>query len=174
MSEIKKWNTKSSKKDFESIFHRIYSPLCGYALKILKSSEQAEEVVQEVFLKLWEQKNRLEIENIDSYLYRSVYNKSLHIIAHNKVVQKYADSYIGNNDSLPTPEEGIIVGEMYAVYREQLKKLPEKTRNIFLLSRNQGLKYSEIAEKLNISVKTVEANMSKALKVFRECFNYIK
>ena len=72
--------------------------------------------------------------------------------AHNKVVQKYADSYIGNNDSLPTPEEGIIVGEMYAVYREQLKKLPEKTRNIFLLSRNQGLKYSEIAEKLNISV----------------------
>jgi len=170
--------TKATKlgdiKVFEEVFRLLYAPLCGYVNKIISNKEIAEEIVQELFYIIWKNKATLEIKiSIKSYLYKSAHNKALHYIEHEKVKNKYVDYISANENFSETPEQAMQSSEMYAIYQETLKKLPENCRNIFNMSRNQGLKYKEIAEKLSISVKTVEANMGRALKAFRQSFaNY--
>lgn len=172
--DITKVKSLTDIKVFEGVFRLLYAPLCGYVNKIILNKEIAEEIVQEVFYVVWKNRTTLEIKtSIKSYLYRSAHNKALHYIEHEKVKGKYID-YISNNEQFSeTPEQAMQTSEMYAIYQDTLKKLPENCRNIFNMSRNQGLKYKEIADKLSISVKTVEANMGRALKAFRQSFaNY--
>ena len=158
-------------KVFEDLFRSIYPALCGYSNRILNSAHDAEEIVQEVFYTLWKNRTKLDIKiSIKSYLYKSVYNKSLNLIEHKGVVNKYIDSYKQIEKPSYSPEDAMQESEIYIVYKNTLKKLPERCRQIFQMSRDSGLKYHEIAEKLTISVKTVEANMSRALKAFRHSF----
>ena len=170
---IESWNKTSSKQDFENLFAYYYAPLCGYAFKILKKKESCEEITQDLFLKLWEERKTLEIENIKAYLYRSTYHQCLHSIEHQKVKQKHQHYEQYNADIYPSPEEGMMLDELYHVYQTELKNMPQKTQKIFTLSRDADLKYSEIAHQLSISIKTVEAHISKALKTFRMAFHRI-
>lgn len=168
------WNKASSEKDFEELFVHYYAPLCGYALKIIKQKESSEELVQDLFLKLWEDRKKLKIENIKAYLYRSVYHKCLHTIEHRQVKQKHQLITSKRKDTYPSPEEGMMMGELYQAYKKKLNSLPTNTRKIFSLSRDSDLKYSEIASKLKISIKTVESHISKALKAFKRAFENLE
>ncbi|MBI9068918.1 MAG: RNA polymerase sigma-70 factor [Salinivirgaceae bacterium] len=167
LKEIKKGNIK----EYENLFRSNYAALCGYALKLLKDPDLAEEMVQELFYIIWKNRKSLYVNvSLKSYLYKSVYNKCMHYFEHKKVEEKYA-SYIKHcNESNYSIDEAMNTGELYSVYKKILNNLPERSRQIFKLSRNYGFKYQEIAEKLSISVKTVEANMGKALKAFRQGF----
>lgn len=158
-------------KEFELLFRSLYAPLCGYALKILKDADNAEEIVQEVFYVLWKNRDELIITtSVKSYLYRAVQNRCIHLLNHKQVERKYTEYLSMQEMTSPNPEQAMQSGELYEIYNNTLKKLPELCRQIFEMNRQQGLKYKEIARELSISVKTVEAHMGKALKAFRQSF----
>jgi len=156
-------------KEFEFLFKMYYKPMCGFAMKYLKDKDLAEEIVQDIFYNIWKKRTELNITtSVKSYLFRSVYNNCLQYIHHQKVVDKYITekNYEPNFVSVD-PMDELRHSELLNALNSSLSVLPERTRNIFYLSRFEGLKYHEIAEKLTISIKTVEANMGKALKHLR-------
>jgi RNA polymerase sigma-70 factor (ECF subfamily) len=167
VNQIKNGNIKA----FEQLFRDLYAPLCGFAQKIVEDKDKAEELVQDVFYKLWKNKNNLNIRvSLKSYLYKSVQNSCLLTIQHNKVKEKYKAHIISTKDSsnVKTPEKELETKELHEKINKTMEELPERCREIFYLSKYEGLKYREIAEKLSISQKTVEANISKALKILRK------
>ena len=156
--------------EFEKLFKSFYSPLCHYAFRFLKDMNLAEEIVQELFYNYWKNRHTMNIQiSIKSYLYRAIRNNSLKYLEHVKVVKKYEQSFIDTNTSDAGNETNELeVKELNDIIEATLNELPERCSQIFKLSRFEGLKYNEIAEKLSISVKTVEANMGKALQLFRK------
>lgn len=156
--------------EFEKLFKSFYSPLCHYAFKFLRDMDLAEEIVQEFFYNYWKNRHTMTIQiSIKSYMYRAIRNNSLKYLEHIKVVKKYEQNFLETNslDSGLSSNE-LEVKELNEIIESTLKELPERCSQIFKLSRFEGLKYNEIAEKLSISVKTVEANMGKALQHFRK------
>jgi RNA polymerase sigma-70 factor (ECF subfamily) len=155
---------------FEQVFRSRFKSLHTYACTIIRDPVMAEETVQNVFVKLWEKKEEIEIrENIDSYLYRAVHNESLNYLKHLKVRSAY-QSNIMHRAPPPDPDklpERITLGELERRLEKAILELPEQCRIIFRLSRSEELKYKEIADKLGLSVKTVENQMGKALKLLR-------
>lgn len=154
---------------FEQVFKTYYKNLHAYALTILKDEANAEEMVQQVFFKLWDRADHLNLSgSIAAYLYRAVHNECLNYIKHLKVRSNHQLHVVhrmkNEVDHGPTK---LMSGELEAKYREALNDLPEQCRTIFQLSRFEELKYREIADRLNISVKTVENQMGKALKILR-------
>jgi len=163
---------KGDIKAYEKLFRCLYPALCGYANKILKDADNAEEIVQEIFFLLWKNKAKLNInDSLNAYLYKAVHNKCLHLIEHNKVKEKYSQHCKQQSFDNFSPDQAMHTVELYAIYKKTLQTLPRRCRNIFKMNRNYGYKYKEIAEKLSISVKTVEADMAKALKAFRQSFS---
>jgi len=155
---------------FESLFRSSYVSLVKYAKTLTKDHDTAEEIVQDLFFRLWQDREKLNIESsLNGYLFRSVHNKCLHYIEHNRVVERYAEemSYRQTEDQ-ESPSDILQYGELQASIARILAKLPERCGQIFFMSRFEGLKYAEIAEKLSVSVKTVESNMGRALKEFRK------
>ncbi len=164
-SRVKKGDIKS----FEVIFKEYYEKLVEYAFIHLKDIDNAEEVVQDLFYQLWNKREKLEIStSLKSYLFRSVHNNCLLRIQHEMIKHKYED-YIRSKDShySPEPIDYLKAGELDEKIEQTIESLPERTKSIFKMNRFDGLKYQEIAEKLSISIKTVEANMGKALKALR-------
>ena len=158
-------------KVYESLFRSLYPGLCGYGLKILHNREVAEEMVQEVFYLLWKNRETLQINSsLNAYLYKAVYNKCLHYIEHQQVVDKYAANQMTIAAATCSTNDAMQTGELYLVYKKTLQQLPLRCRKIFQMNRTYGFKYQEIADKLSLSVKTVEADMGKALKAFRQSF----
>lgn len=172
-NEIKKGNLAA----FEKLFRKHYAGLCNYANKYLKDINKAEEVVQELFYRLWEKRNKLDINvSLKSYLYRAVYNGCLQYLNHRAIEIKYENYYKKQTKEYDSDaSEAIYMQELNQIIDETLSSLPERCRNIFLLNRQEGLKYREIAKKLDLSIKTVEANMGKALKLLRKNLkNYVQ
>lgn len=157
-------------QQFETLFRSSYVSLVRYAGTIIKDPDSAEEIVQDLFFRLWQNKENLKIESsLNGYLFRSVHNSCLHFIEHQKVIAKYsAEMSYEPEESVVNPAELMNYKELQEKIVRILERLPEKCGRIFCMSRFDGLKYSEIAEKLSVSVKTVEANMGRALKVFRK------
>ncbi|MCJ0743165.1 RNA polymerase sigma-70 factor [Pedobacter montanisoli] len=154
---------------FEQLFKANYKALHAYAHMILKDEETAEEIVQSMFLKLWEKRYLLETQNsVKAYLYRCIYNDSLNFLKHEKVKVKYQDFTVHTMDTHSlSASHKIELSELQNQLKKALNELPEQCRTIFQLSRFEELKYKEIAEQLGISIKTVENQMGKALKILR-------
>ncbi|MFC4872063.1 RNA polymerase sigma-70 factor [Negadavirga shengliensis] len=157
---------------FEAVFKDHFKSLHTYANVILKDSDEAEEIVQTVFLKLWEKRGMIKINtSLKAYLYKSVYYDSLNHIKHQKVKMKHREQ-----KQYETTQNGSVEAvdvmegqdeELNSRFQQALRLLPEKCRTVFHLSRFEELKYQEIAQKMGISIKTVEAHMGKALKTLR-------
>lgn len=160
----------TSKAEFETIFRMYYSNLCAYANKFVYDVDTSEEIVQEVFFQLWKQREEIGIStSLKSYLYRSVRNRSLNFIKHNRIKDEYENySKQSKNNEVASPEDEIYASELEQKIVETIDQLPPERKKIFIMSRYDGLKYKEIAEKLNISIKTVENQMGKAIKYLRE------
>ncbi|MEA1886363.1 MAG: RNA polymerase sigma-70 factor [Bacteroidota bacterium] len=157
-------------KEFENLFQSSYNSLVNYARSILIDKDTSEEIVQELFYVLWRDRKKIKINtSVNGYLLRSVYNRCLHFIEHKKVVMKHENEMKGSVKSTTAdPEHEMYYKEMHEKVAGIIEKLPERCAKIFCMSRFDGLKYAEIAEQLSISIKTVEANMGKALKEFRK------
>jgi RNA polymerase sigma-70 factor, ECF subfamily len=156
-----------SEETFEQVFKAHYPALHAYAHVILKDAESAEEIVQTVFLNLWEKRHSLQINiSLKAYLYKAVYHQSLNQLKHLKVRQRFQEASLKASSSLSQQIEGE-ENELLERIRATMDALPEKCRMVFQLSRFEELKYAEIAERMGISLKTVEAHMSKALKTLR-------
>ena len=160
---------KGNIEQFESLFRSSYTSLVNYAKTILKESDTAEEIVQDLFYVLWRDRKKLNITtSLKGYLFKAVYNKSLHHIEHRKVVHKHIKETQTNTGINPDdPAEILKYKELHEKIAVIIAKLPERCARIFCMNRFEGFKYAEIANELSISVKTVEANMGKALKKFR-------
>lgn len=155
---------------FEMIFRTYYQPLCRYAYSFLQDKEEAEEVVQASFITVWEKRNNLTIEtSLKSYLYRMVRNSCLNVIKHEKVKHQHVAHELAVSEvSYESVSQKVQAAELEIRITEAVKTLPEQCRLVFQLSRFEELKYQEIADQLQISVKTVENHMGKALKLMRE------
>jgi len=157
---------KLDQRAFEELFREYFPPLMAFARKILVDEDDAREVVQKVFINLWEKRKEIDIStSLKSYLFTSVHNRSLNMIRDRKKFSSDEVPDLGGEWDVSSQIESM---ELEEKIRETIASLPEKCREIFELNRFDGLKYGEIAEKLGISVKTVENQMSKALKILRE------
>ena len=154
---------------FEMIFKTYYKPLCTYAYSFLNDKDEAEEVVQSTFISVWEKRNGIEIQtSLKSYLYRMVRNSCLNVIKHEKVKKQHAAyEMAGGEPSHESVSQAVVSSELESKIYEAMKTLPEQCRLVFQLSRFEELKYAEIAGQLDISIKTVENHMGKALKLMR-------
>jgi len=157
-------------KTFESVFRKYYEMLCRYAVKITGDSDEAEEIVQDLFYLLWEKRQTLNIDvSLKSYLFAAVHNRCLKYIRHRNVEEKYRNGIAGEGSGMGmSPEDFANSEQLYELLEKTLISLPAKCSAIFRMNRFDGLRYSEIADKLSVSIKTVEANMGKALKILRK------
>lgn len=156
-------------KALEMLFKEYYQPLCRYANSYLEDPDDAEEVVQNCFIKLWEKKENINIQSsVKSYLYQIIRNACLNEIKHQKVKKSYGDmvSQQGEQHS-EASDQTTLRGELEEKIAIALQSLPQQCRLIFTMSRFEELKYQEIADQLNLSIKTVENQMGKALKLMR-------
>ena len=159
---------KNDESAFETIFRFYYQPLCVFASRILQDEDEAEELVQDFFVKFWEKRTQIQVEtSLKSYVFRSIKNLCLNRLKHEQIKLRHAQQVVANSEENNFNEQFIEV-DLQKDIENSIAQLPEKRREIFLLSREEGLKYREIAERLNISVKTVEAQMGLAIKTLRE------
>jgi RNA polymerase sigma-70 factor, ECF subfamily len=161
---------RGDKQAFEEIFRSLYTPLSAYAYRFLEDIDEAEEVVQDLFFNLWEKRERLRIEDsIKAYLYRAVRNTCINKTKHEKIKQAYANVNIRQiNEEEKRVLDNLEAGELAELIERAIAEMPSERKKIFLMSREEGLKYKEIAGQLGISVKTVENQMGKALQHMRE------
>ena len=156
---------------FEQVFKSLFKPLFLYANSLLKDEAKAEDVVHQVFLRLWEKADTLQYQDsVKAYLYRSVHNECLNQFKHQKVKQtysQYATHAVPQHTHTDGAGQAMQTRELEQRIAESMAKLPTQCRTIFEMSRFGHMKYHEIADTLNISVKTVEAQMGKALKWMR-------
>lgn len=159
-------------KAFEQLFRCFYSPLRLYAISITGRTDISEEIIQDLFYVLWEKRETIQIlSSIKNYLYGAVRNRSLQYCEHRNVQIQHRDyvlsDNIGETDNL-TPHQQLEYKELEKLINKVLDKMPERRLQIFRMHRFKGMKYAEIAQDLSISVKTVEAEITKALKSLRK------
>jgi RNA polymerase sigma-70 factor (family 1) len=156
-------------KAFELLFKSQYEFLCRRAYSLLNDMDEAEETVQHVFITIWEKRNEMQVtESINAYLSRAVRNAALNRIKHMNVRLKYSREQQILMEENPPLTEISHEGELKSRISAAIESLPDQCRLIFKLSRFEEMKYAEIAEQLGLSIKTVENQMGKALKVLRE------
>ena len=160
----------NNQKEFQKIYLQFFNGLSNYASTILRDRESAKDVVQEVFLDLWKKRNDLVIKTtLDAYLLRAVKFKSIDFIRKATTKQQYAASVsaqeIGYQEQEHDEEDTKEKKQQIAF---AIAQLPPKCRTDFLMSRVHGFTYKEIAQEMNISVKTVENQLSRAFKMLRK------
>ena len=158
---------------FEILFERYYSFLCNYASNIVKDNYTAEDIVQEVFVRIWETRNTANIKSsVKSYLFTAVKNKCLNKIEEEAIRKKYTNRFATTQDTKVFQTE-IEQAEFKEHLFSCIQKLPPRCKDIFIESRFQGTKQAEIAEKMYISIKTVKAQIGKAVRFVQSCLgNY--
>jgi len=159
---------KGDESAFDTLFRAFYSPLCHYAGALTGGDmDEAEEVVQQVFVKFWEQRAAFNVQwSVKAYLYKMVYNRCLNRLRDARIREQYkkhnAEQLAGGAEQQPGAET-----ELGEQIQKALTTLPTECRRVFELSRFEELKYREIADLLGISIKTVESQMGKALRLMR-------
>lgn len=153
---------------FRQLYSHYYKRLFHFALSLVKIRESAEEIVEDVFVRIWQQKESISnIRNIRVYLYTATKNASLNYLsqkARQNITEPFDHIHIELNDSGTTPEQILITAEIHQNIQKAVDALPPRCKMIFKLVREDGLRYKEIAEILNISVNTIDAQMAIAVK----------
>jgi RNA polymerase sigma-70 factor, ECF subfamily len=162
-------NTWQTKEGFEILFKQYYEPLCNFVFGMVKDYDASEDVIQELFVKFWEKRNDFPDDiSVKAYLYRAARNMALNQIRHFGIKK---DFNLFNRMKMSDAEQGIgnpaETSELQKMIAQAVNELPPERKKIFLMSREDGLKYKEIAGELNISIKTVENQMGKALSTLR-------
>jgi len=159
---------------FEAIFHAYYGSLCTFAEGLVGSPDVAEEVVSEVFLRIWIHRARWEVrENLKSYLYRATRNQALNHLAHEQVTRRVHSAAAsegrspGMGQTAPLADLQLEDQQFAKNLRRAIDELPERTREAFLLQRQHGMTYAEIAEVMGVSVFTVKNHLVRAVKTLR-------
>ena len=159
----------------ETIYHKLFTQVYNYAKSYVTDSDQAYEITQDTFVYLWEKRFSLRPDsNLKAYLLRIAKNKSLNYIESLKVRQKYFDHLKWRETSINyealknKSAELVLIQELEKIIAEVLDTMPEPCRIVFEMNRNEDLSYAEIAERLGVSVKTIEHRMMLALKIFRK------
>lgn len=175
LEQIKSGNHKA----FEYLFN-VYRPrLYGYAIRFIDDTEMANDIIQECYLNLWEKRKNLEQTSLTSFLFTMVRNACLNYLKHKSIVENYQIEYLANiegeeklyyTDFMMNSEYKLLYNELQEQIKQVLDKRPKRSREIFLMSRFQGLKNREISEKLQISTTAVEKHLSKAMAIFSENF----
>lgn len=151
---------------FELVFNYYYSGLVVYADQIIKNNVVSEDIVQSVFLKLWETRETADIRSFRSYLIQCVRNRCIDYIRSQKVRQRF-DNQVIELDQAVFEHDFWTKSELGELIDCAIEELPDRCREIFIMSRYENLKIAEIAERLDISKRTVETQISKALKILR-------
>ncbi|MBL7940897.1 MAG: RNA polymerase sigma-70 factor [Flavobacteriales bacterium] len=155
------------RRAFEEVFRAHYRPLCAFAVQYLKDGDKAEDLVQDLFFRLWMDRERTKVTtSLKSYLFQAVRNRCLNAVKIQGRVRSLVEEVDDRVDDDERTEDEH--AERSARVNAAIELLPEERRKVFKLSRHEGLKYHEIAERLGISIKTVENQMGKALKTLRE------
>ncbi|HYG19351.1 MAG TPA: RNA polymerase sigma-70 factor [Ohtaekwangia sp.] len=161
--------SEGDEKAFKFLFDLYYRPLTLFALKYLGDIDEAKEIVQNLFVRIWLRRDTLQIKfSLKMYLYQSVRNASLNFLESSKVAQRRMAGYTTPESSNDNALENLLVAEQEELLMRAIDRLPAKCREIFLLSRMHRLPNQTIADQLHISVKTVEGQMSIALKRLAE------
>lgn len=168
---------EGDEKSFKVLFNLVYPQLCAYGKKFIHDIDEAEEIAQEVFYKLWENRKNLdEDDSVKGYLFTAVRNRCLNFLEHKKVKDNYSAilQHVYTQLHQDSVHELLVATELDKEFNAAMARLPAECRKIFELSRVQGLKYAEIASHLKISQKTVETQMSRALhKIKLQLKDYI-
>lgn len=162
-------NNFLDEQEFEQLFKTHFQGLCYFAQRYIKDKETAREIVHDAFINLWEKRDSIDLsKSVKSYLTTSIHNRCLNYLRDNKKFDREVLTFENlSPDVAPEGLDNMISGELESKINEAIAELPEKCREVFMLNRFENLKYQEVADKLQISVKTVEAQMSKALAVLR-------
>jgi len=161
---------------FKELFYKYYTALHTYAIKFVNSSEIAEEIVHDLYTAIWNKKNEIKITtSVKSYLYTSIRNRCISQLRKKKVYFQRIDDddeyFDESKIIIPVSQENglsaLIASELEDKLMVAIEKLPERCKEIFLLSRFKGLKQKEIAEEMNLSINTVEKQISRALQKLR-------
>jgi RNA polymerase sigma-70 factor (ECF subfamily) len=165
--------SEGSKAHFDILFRKYYAQLVRFVMGYMHDSALAEEIVQDVFVRVWENASRIDIEaSVLSYLYSSVRNQSLNFLKHEAIKKKYEqEQSVAQPENNYALEEKVNLSFFRQILAIAVGDLPEKCREIFEMAKFEGLTYDEIAEYLHVSEKTVENQMGIALKKLREAMS---
>jgi len=153
---------------FRKLFDRMFDPLCRFLTYYTSDRILIEEVVQEVFIKLWEGRDVLQIESVTTYLYTSARNRMFNYLRDEKRQNILLEQWVQYEKDRRSGEECFDIDEFTRRAQNAIEALPDQCRRIFNLSKRENLTYKQIAERLHISVKTVETQMGIALRKIRE------
>lgn len=162
---------------FERLYFDMQPRLYSFSRKFIDNTEQAKDIVQDIFVEFWEKKETIEVKtSIKSYLFRMIHNKCLNLIRTQKIQDRYtsytelklkeAELYFYEDEQVGY--KSIFFNEIEQIFNKVVHELPDSQREIFILSRQEGLSNKEIAEKLDISVRTVENHIYRSLKSLKE------
>lgn len=166
---------QGNEKAFEFFFHKHYAAICGFCTQFLKDKDRAESIAQEAFIHLWTQREAVEkIAGIKSFLYTVARSRCLNVLKHESITRNFRDQSLARREQQLHTEvlqslefDPMTLQELEEVLEQFLGELPERTAEVFRLKKFLDKKNSEIAAELNISIKTVEAHMTKALSLLR-------
>ena len=165
--------TKTSEQElFKQYFDAYYKPIRNYLYYKCGDGDLADDSVQQVFMKLWEVRDTIKHETVKALLYSIATNILLNHFKHEKVVYHFVATQMGEEQESEEADHDLQQNEFKEKLQRVLDKMPDKTREIFLMSRLEELKYSEIADRLELSVKAIEKRMHQALEIVRDNISY--
>ncbi len=155
-------------KAYTYLIETYHHSLCVYANSLIKNIYSAEDIVQNAFIKVWEQRLTLKVDHsLRSFLYKLVYNEFIDLYRKNQSLFSLEKSYFDALNSIILEDDQESFQKIVSAVNKEIEKLPQKCKEVFILSKKEGLTNIEIAEHLNVSIKTVEAQITKAFTILR-------
>ena len=158
-----------NEKAYMFLLDTYHRRLNAYALTLVSDQDQAKDIVQNVFLKTWKSRKKLKTQfSIQSFLYKAVYNEFINSYQKNKAMMLLQKKYLESLGEVVEETDTNLLEQMITVVNNEIQNLPPKCQKVFILSKKEGLTNIEISEYLNVSIKTVEAQITKAFSILRE------